>query len=115
MNTPQQNELAKKKNEHLLNTTRVLLFQGNVPKSYWEEVILIVTYMINKLCSRVLDNTSPVEILNGFYPLLKPQMRSFLRYLGALPLFMTTANIEVNSIPEQSNVSILLTHPLKKD
>lgn len=34
VNTPQQNGVAERKNGHLLNTTRVLLFHGNVPKSY---------------------------------------------------------------------------------
>ncbi|KAJ9700985.1 hypothetical protein PVL29_006355 [Vitis rotundifolia] len=68
VNTPQQNEVAERKNGHLLNTTRALLFQGNVPKSYWGEVVLTATYMINRIPSRVLDNKSPVEILKSFYP-----------------------------------------------
>ena len=34
VNTPQQNGIAERKNWHLLNTTRALLFQGNAPKSY---------------------------------------------------------------------------------
>lgn len=34
VNTPQQNGVAERKNGHLLNTTRALLFHGNVPKSY---------------------------------------------------------------------------------
>lgn len=34
VNTPQQNGVAELKNRHLLNTTRALLFQGNVPKTY---------------------------------------------------------------------------------
>ena len=32
--TPQQNGVAERKNRHLLECTRVLLFQQNVPKSY---------------------------------------------------------------------------------
>ncbi|RVW77356.1 Retrovirus-related Pol polyprotein from transposon TNT 1-94 [Vitis vinifera] len=68
VNTPQQNGVVEMKNRHLLNTTRVLLFQGNVPKSYWGEAVLIATYMINRIPSRVLDNKIPVEILKSFYP-----------------------------------------------
>ncbi|RVW37314.1 Retrovirus-related Pol polyprotein from transposon TNT 1-94 [Vitis vinifera] len=59
---------AERKNRHLLNTTRALLFQGNVPKSYWGEAVLIATYMINRISSQVLDNKSPIEILKSFYP-----------------------------------------------
>ena len=68
VNIPQQNGVAERKNGHLLNTTRVLLFQGNVPKSYWGEAVLTVTYIINRILSEVLDNKSPVEILKSFYP-----------------------------------------------
>ena len=68
VNTPQQNGVAERKNGHLLNTTRALLFQGNVPKSYWGEAVLTVTYMINRIPSQVLHNKSPVEILKSFYP-----------------------------------------------
>ena len=34
VNTPQKNGVVERKNGHLLNTTRALLFQGNVSKSY---------------------------------------------------------------------------------
>ncbi|KAJ9697063.1 hypothetical protein PVL29_009014 [Vitis rotundifolia] len=68
VNTPQQNGVVERKNGHLLNITRALLFQGNVPKSYWGEAVLIATYMINRIPSQVLDNKSPVEILKSFYP-----------------------------------------------
>ena len=51
VNTPQQNGVVEMKNRHLLNTTQVLLFQGNVPKSYWGEAVLIATYMINRIPS----------------------------------------------------------------
>ena len=61
VNTPQQNG-------HLLNTTRVLLFQGNAPKSYWGEAVLTSTYLINRIPSRVSDNKSPIEVLKSFYP-----------------------------------------------
>ena len=49
VNTPQQKKVTKRKNDHLLNTTQALLFQGNVPKSYWGEVVLTAAYMINRL------------------------------------------------------------------
>ena len=51
-----------------VNTTQALLFQGNVPKSYWGEVVLTATYLINRILSRLLDNKSPVKVLKSFYP-----------------------------------------------
>ena len=71
VNTLQQNGVAERKNGHLIKTTQALLFQGNVPKSYWGEAVLTATYMINRILSQVLDNKSPVEILKSFYPHFK--------------------------------------------
>ena len=39
VDTPQQNGITERKNRHLLEVTRVLLFQMPVPKSYWGEAI----------------------------------------------------------------------------
>ena len=42
---------GKKKNGNLLNTAQALLFQNNVPKTYWEEAVLVARHLINKLPS----------------------------------------------------------------
>lgn len=47
--TRQQNGIAEKKNGHLLDQTRALLFQRKVPKYFWEEVVLTATYHIYQL------------------------------------------------------------------
>ena len=68
VNTPQQNGIAKRKNGLLLNTTRALLFHGQVPKTYWGEAVLTATYMTNRIPSRTLDHKTPMEVLSQFYP-----------------------------------------------
>ena len=40
IDTPQQNGLAKRKNKHLLEVARTLLFTNQVPKYLWGEVVL---------------------------------------------------------------------------
>ncbi|KAK7406483.1 hypothetical protein VNO78_08110 [Psophocarpus tetragonolobus] len=47
VNTPQQNGIAERKNGHILDQTRALLFQNHVPKRFWEEALLTATYLIN--------------------------------------------------------------------
>jgi hypothetical protein len=61
--TPQQNGISERKNHHLLEMTRALIFQTNVPKIYWSDAVLISTYLINRLPSVVLKNKSPLEII----------------------------------------------------
>ena len=68
MDTPQQNGVAERKNHHLLEVTRALLFQTSVPRSYWGEVVLTATYLINRLLSRVLEGVTPIQVMTTFYP-----------------------------------------------
>ncbi|KAL6278328.1 hypothetical protein ACE6H2_021929 [Prunus campanulata] len=63
--TPQQNGVAERKNRDLLEKTRALMFQMNVPKRFWSQGILTATYLINRLPSRVLNFRSPLEAVKG--------------------------------------------------
>jgi hypothetical protein len=67
VNTPQQNRLAERKNRHLLETTRALLFQNQVPKNYWGEAVLTSTYLINRIPSRVIGLKSPLNYFSEFF------------------------------------------------
>jgi len=64
-NTPSQNGVAERKNRHLLEVARSLMFQMNVPKYLWSEAVLTAAYLINRMPSRILDMKSPAELLLG--------------------------------------------------
>ena len=66
--TPQQNGVAGRKNRHLLEVTRALIFPMNVPKTYWGEAVLTAAHLINRLPSKVLDLKEPINLLTQFYP-----------------------------------------------
>lgn len=68
VHTPQQNGLSEKKNGHLLNITRVFLFQQHLPKSYWGDAVLTASHLINRLSSRVLGDKSPLDMLSESFP-----------------------------------------------
>ena len=54
VDTP-QNEVAERKNRHLLETVQALLFQMHVPKHFWVDAVSTVCFLINRMRSSVLD------------------------------------------------------------
>lgn len=68
VDTPQQNGVAERKNRHLLEVTRSLLFSSSVPNHFWGEDVLTATYLINRMPSRVIDFKTPLQSLKSSFP-----------------------------------------------
>jgi hypothetical protein len=66
--TPQQNGVSERKNCDLVEKTRAIMLQMNVPKHFWSYGILTAVYLINRLPSRVLEFKSPLEVLQNKVP-----------------------------------------------
>jgi hypothetical protein len=71
VDTPQQNGVAERKNRHLLEVARSLMFSTNVPKHFWGEAVLTATYLINRMPSRVLKFQTPYQTLLTAFPHIK--------------------------------------------
>ena len=66
--TPQQNGVAERKNIHLMEVARSIMFQTNVPKQFWSDAVMTACYLINRTPTRVLDDLTPYEVLNNRKP-----------------------------------------------
>ena len=63
--TSAQNGVAERKNRHLLEVARFLMFTMNLPKAYWGDAVLVAAYLINRMPLKILNFKSPLEILTG--------------------------------------------------
>ncbi|RVX01148.1 Retrovirus-related Pol polyprotein from transposon TNT 1-94 [Vitis vinifera] len=61
VDTPQQNGIAERKNRHLLEVARSLMFSMNVPKLFWGQVVLTAAYLINRMPSRGENSTQEYQ------------------------------------------------------
>jgi transposase InsO family protein len=66
--TPQQNGIVERKHQHILAVTRALLFQSNLPKSFWSHAVSHAIHIINRLPTPFLQNKSPFHILHNTLP-----------------------------------------------
>jgi len=77
VDTPSQNGVAERKNRHLLETARALLFQMQVPKSFWADAVSTACFLINRMPSSVLHGKPPYSILFPNEPLFPIEPRIF--------------------------------------
>jgi len=68
VDTPQQNGRLERKQRHVLNVARALLFEANLPKKFWGESVLAATHLINRTPSKLLSSKTPYEILHNKAP-----------------------------------------------
>ncbi|CAN7087854.1 unnamed protein product [Brassica rapa subsp. narinosa] len=69
--TPQQNGVAERKNRHLMEVARSMMFQANVPKKFWSDAVATACYLINRTPTLILKGQSPFEVLNKHKPSLE--------------------------------------------
>ena len=61
--TPEHNGIAERKHRHIVETGLTLLHQAVMPATYWTYAFSTAVYLMNRLPSSVLENTSPYQKL----------------------------------------------------
>jgi len=61
--TPEQNGIAERKHQHLLNVARALIFQSKISTCFWSYALLHAAFLINVTPTPYLNNQTPHEKL----------------------------------------------------
>ena len=77
--TPQQNGCAERYNRTVCESARAMIFDANLPKSFWAEAVYTSVYVRNRLPTAALKNATPHQLWFG----TKPDI-SHLRVFGSL-------------------------------
>jgi len=59
--SPQQNGVTERKNRHIIEITRAMLNEKNLPNYFWAEVITIAVYIMNRTPIAVVHGMTPKE------------------------------------------------------
>ena len=57
--TSQQNGIAEPKHRHIVETGLALLAHSSLPVRFWDEAFLTARYLINRMPTRTLQNSTP--------------------------------------------------------
>jgi hypothetical protein len=90
-NTPKQNGTAERKNRHLLEVARAIMFESNVPKFLWGDAVLTASYLINRMPTRVLNYLTPLNVFKNLFPTCRLHADLPLKVFGCT-VFMHTPN-----------------------
>ena len=68
--SPDQNGVAERRNQTLLDMVRSMLSNSTLPKSLWAEALKTATYILNRVPTKAVPKT-PFELFKGWKPSLQ--------------------------------------------
>ncbi|KAL1217248.1 Retrovirus-related Pol polyprotein from transposon TNT 1-94 [Cardamine amara subsp. amara] len=94
--TPQQNGVAERKNRHLMEVARAMMFDRSVPKTFWGDAVMTACHLINRLPMRNLEDRSLYEVLYNTKPII-----DHLRVFGSV-CFVFVPDAQRNKLEPKS-------------
>ncbi|KAL4318060.1 hypothetical protein GQ457_18G019390 [Hibiscus cannabinus] len=77
--TPQQNGVSERRNRFIMEMSRCMLHEKNLPKKFWAEAANTAVFLQNRLPTKAVKDKTPFEAWYDHKPSLK-----FLRVFGCL-------------------------------
>ncbi|GKF06105.1 putative ribonuclease H-like domain-containing protein, partial [Tanacetum coccineum] len=85
--TPQQNEVAERKNRTLIEAARTMLADSKFPTMFWTEAVSTACYVLNRVLVTRPHNKTPYELLSGKVPNI-----SYLKPFGCHVTILNTSD-----------------------
>lgn len=102
VDTSQQNRVVERKNRHLEEVMRALMYESKLPLSFWGDVVQCAAFLINKMHISILLNMSLYEILFD-----KPPKYDMLKPFGCL-YYASTLKRERMKLDPKANPCIFI-------
>ncbi|PRQ29721.1 putative RNA-directed DNA polymerase [Rosa chinensis] len=111
--TPEQNGVSERKNRHLLDMARALLFSAHMPKYLWGDAVYASSHLINRLPSSVLQGKFHLRFLH----LMSPYLHFIIFQLVSLVVLLLSMFLRtrgLNWMPGHLSVCLLATEGIRK-
>ena len=96
--TPQQNEVVGRKNWTILDMTRAMLKNKNLPKVFWGDDVSTAVYLLNRAPTKSLEGKTPYEGWTGRKPSVK-HLKVFSCIVFVKTLGKSLRKLDDQSIP----------------
>ncbi|GJZ87698.1 ribonuclease H-like domain-containing protein, partial [Tanacetum coccineum] len=83
--TPQQNGVAERRNNTLIEAARTMLVDSKLPTTFWAEAVNTTCYVLNRVLVIKPHNKTPYELIRG-----RPLLIDFLKPFGCPVTILNT-------------------------
>ena len=101
--TPQQNGVAERKNRTLLDMSRTMLAEHNLPGYFWAEAVSTACYVANRALLRSTLNKTPYELVKKRTPNI-----SYFRIFGCRCYILVNGKSNIGKFDSRSDEGIFL-------
>ena len=101
--TPQQNGVAERKNRTLIDMSRTMLTENNLPGYFWAEAVSTACYVSNRALVRSTIKKTPYELIKG----RKPNV-AYFRAFGCRCYILNNGKSNIGKFDSRSDEGIFL-------